>query len=201
MKKQLILIHGGMTFDNRKDYLTWLKNLEIDLDFYRREGWHGSLRKKLGKNFDVLLARMPNATSAKYQEWEIIFDKMAPLLEENVILIGHSLGAIFLAKYLSENQFPKKIRATFLIAPPHDDKKLHESLADFNLPKSLAGLAEQGGRIFLYHSQDDPTVPYSHSLKYKKSLPKAVLKTFKNRGHFNQPEFPELVREIKGLCK
>ncbi len=87
----------------------------------------------LGNKFDVLLPKMPNPSNAKYNEWKIIFNKISKLLEKNVILIGHSLGAIFLIKYLSENKFPKKILATLLISPPYDDDGMEESLGDFYL--------------------------------------------------------------------
>jgi pimeloyl-ACP methyl ester carboxylesterase len=50
--------------------------------------------------------------------------------------------------------------------------------------------------IFIYHSTDDTTVPYSHSEKIKSYLPKAKLITFTNRGHIRQQEFPELLENI-----
>lgn len=200
MKKQVILIHGGSTFDTDKDYLLFLKNLEIDLDRYRRtEKWSDSLRQELGSGFDVLLLKMPNPMNAKYNEWKILFKKIALLLDNNVILIGHSLGAIFLVKYLSENKFPKKIQATLLVSPPYDDEDREESLGGFRLSKNLDRLVKQGGKIFIYHSQDDPVVPYSQLKKYKKALPNAMVREFKKRGHFYQPKFPELVKDIKGL--
>lgn len=198
-KKQIVVVHGGSTFDTHKDYLSFLKNLEIDLDKYRRIKWSDSLREKLGRGFDVLSLKMPNPTNAKYGEWKILFKKVAPLLEENVVLIGHSLGAIFLAKYLSESKLPKKILATLLVSAPHDDENTEESLADFVLPKKLGKFNKQAGKIFLYHSEDDLVVPFSHLGKYRKELPVAVVREFKKRGHFNQADFPELVNDIKGL--
>jgi len=199
MKKQVILIHGGSTFDTYKDYLLFLKNLKIDLNRYRRTKWSDSLRKDLGSRFDVLLPKMPNPMNAKYDEWRILFKKITSLLDNNVILIGHSLGAVFLVKYLSENKFPKKILATLLVSPPYDDKGMEESLGDFILPKSLDKLNKQGGKIFIYQSKDDKVVPYFHLEKYKKALPDAIIREFKKRGHFDQPKFPELIKDIRGL--
>ncbi len=199
MKKQVVFIHGGTTFDTDKESLLHLKNLKIDLDRYRKHGWSSSLQEKLGQRFDVLLLRMPNPMNSKYKEWEILLKKIEPLLDKNLILLGHSLGAIFLAKYLSKNKFSKKILATFLISPPYDREGMEESLGGFVLPKSLSGLNKQGGRIFLYHSQDDSIVPFGHQEEYQKALPNAVRRIFKNRGHFNQEKFPELIRDIKGL--
>ena len=199
MKKQVILIHGGSTFDSYKDYLAFLNNLKIDLNRYNRTKWSDSLRQELGNKFDVLLPKMPNPMNAKYDEWKILFKKIALLLNNHVILIGHSLGGIFLAKYLSENRFPKKILATLLVSVPYSDEGMEESLGDFVLPKSLNKLNNQGGKIFLYHSKDDVVVPYTHLEKYKKVLSGAIIREFKKRGHFNQPKFPELVKDIKNL--
>ena len=198
-KKQILFIHGGSTFKSYREYLSHLKSIEIDLDRYRKTKWSDSLNIGLGNKFDVLLPKMPNPSNAKYNEWKIIFNKISKLLEKNVILIGHSLGAIFLIKYLSENKFPKKILATLLISPPYDDDGMEESLGDFILPKSLNKLNNQGGKIFIYQSKDDPVVPYSHLEKYKKALPNAIIREFKNREHFNQPKFPELIKDIKEL--
>ncbi|PJA63702.1 MAG: hypothetical protein CO160_02405 [Candidatus Portnoybacteria bacterium CG_4_9_14_3_um_filter_43_11] len=156
------------------------------------------MRKDLGNRFDVLFPKMPNPMNAKYDEWKILFEKIAPLLDNNVILIGHSLGAIFLVKYLSENKFPKNILATLLVSPPYDDEDMEESLGDF-VPKSLDKLNKQGGKIFIYQSKDDKVVPSSHLEKYKKALPNAIIREFKKRGHFDQPKFPELIKDIKGL--
>lgn len=199
MKKQVLFIHGGSTFNTYKDYLFFLKNLKINLDKYRKTKWSDSLRKELGGRFDILLPKMPSPINAKYNEWKILFKRMAPLLENNVILIGHSLGAIFLAKYLSENNFPKKILATLLVSAPHDDEDTEESLGNFVLPKNLNKLNKQGGKIFLYQSKDDLVVPYSHLERYKKALPNAIIREFKKRGHFDQPKFPELIKDIKNL--
>ena len=199
MKKQVILIHGGSTFDTYKDYLAFLNNLKIDLNRYKRTKSSDSLRQELGNKFDVLLPKMPNPMNAKYDEWKILFKKISFLLDNNVILIGHSLGAIFLVKYLSENKFPKKILATLLVSPPYDDEGLEDSLGDFVLSKSLNKLNKHGGKIFIYQSKDDSVVPYSHLKKYKKVLPNASIREFKKRGHFDQLKFPELIKDIKEL--
>ncbi len=199
IKKQIVIIRGGSTFNTYKDYLLFLRNLKINLNKYRKITWKNSLQRELGNKFDVLFPNMPNPTNAKYTEWEIVFKKIAPLLKNNIILIGHSLGAIFLAKYLSKNNFPKKILATLLIAAPYDDKNAKEFLGDFILPKSLDKLNKQSKKIFLYQSKDDLIVPYINLEKYKKSLPNAVIREFKKRGHFNQSRFPELIRDIKNL--
>ena len=176
MKKQVIVIHGGSVFKTYKDYMASLKSLKVDLERYRKIGWKDSLRKELGNRFDVLSPKMPNAMNSNYSEWEILFKKIACLLNDNVILIGHSLGGVFLAKYLSENKFPKKILASILIAPPYDEKDIKEPVCDFVISNNLDKFKKQGGKIFIYQSEDDPVVPYVDLGKYQKALPNAIIK-------------------------
>ena len=103
------------------------------------------------------------------------------------------MGGIFLAKYLSENRIEQKIKAIFFVAAVYEDQ------VDFMLPSSLNLLAEQAEQIILYHSKDDKQVPFADLEKYKKALPKAEVKIFEDRGHFNQAEFPELVADIASV--
>lgn len=200
MKKQVVVIHGGDSFDTHEEYISFLKNFEIDsLEYFTRNNWKATLQEKLGNNFEVILPRMPNPFDARYAEWKIWFDKLVPFLNDGVVLVGHSLGGIFLAKYLSENKFPKTIIATILISAPFDGEGDEESLVDFILPSSLELFEKQGGQIFIYHSKDDTSVLPIQSEKYKKALPNAHIMMFEDRGHFTQEGFPELVENIKNL--
>lgn len=201
MKKQIVVIHGGNPFDTYKQYIFSLKKQKIDFEKIKRKEWKDSLEKKLGRGFEVILPKMPNSANSKYLEWKIWFEKLVPFLEKKIIFVGHSLGGIFLAKYLSENKFPKKILGTFLVAAPYDDKDSSYSLADFKLKKDLSGLQKQSGMLLLYHSKDDDVVPFVDFRKYKKALPKAYFKEFQKKGHFNQKNFSELVRDIKKIFR
>jgi predicted alpha/beta hydrolase family esterase len=198
MPKQIIIIHGGNAFASQEEFLNFLKNQKVSREYFMSsKRWKNTLHQELGENFEVLAPRMPNEQNAKYAEWKIWFERMLPFVEERAILLGHSLGGIFLAKYLSENKFPKKINALFIIAAPYYE------IADkggFALGESLAGVAAQCNNIHLYQSQDDPEVPFSEVEKYQKELPGAKMHIFKDRGHFKQEHFPEIVAEIKKLA-
>lgn len=200
MKQQIIIIHGGTSFDTYEDYLSFLKMREITLEDLRRgKDWKSTLQEELGENFEVLSPQMPNKTNAHYKEWKIWFERIIPFLNENVILIGQSLGGIFLAKYLSENTFPQKIKITILVAAPFDDKNTKGSLADFKLPSSLEKLNRQGGEIYLIQSKDDSVVPFEQVERYKKALSLSETIVFEGRGHFSQESFPEIIELIKKL--
>lgn len=199
MVHQVVAIHGGDTFATYEDYLAFLRAFKVDADYLRKKRWRETLGEALGPTFEVLAPRMPNNLNARFAEWKIWFEKIIPHLSEEVTLVGHSLGGLFLAKYLAENAFPKKIVATFLVAAVYDDASDTGSLADFTIPASLEWLAKQGGQIFLYHSQDDPLVPWSDFEKYRAALPQATARTFSDRQHFSQAQLPELVADIRSL--
>lgn len=193
MKKQVVVIHGGDSFNTYEEYLKDLKKSKITLEGLRGD-WKIKLGDSLGKGFDVLLPKMPNSYNARYIEWKIWFEKIIPLLNKEVTLVGHSQGGIFLAKYLSENKFPKKIRVLILVAAPYIKTP---NIGDFALKKPLSSVAKQCKVIHLFQSKDDPIVPYSEVEKYKKELSNAHLHIFQTRGHFNQKTFPEIVEIIK----
>jgi len=196
MKKQVVVIHGGDTFDTHEEYLEFLRDYMVDLDKLRGKRWGVSLQDDLGDDFDVILIKMPCKDNAKYSEWKLWFEKYIPLFNDEVILVGHSLGGIFLAKYLSENKFPKKLRGAFLVSAPYDDET-QDSLGDFRLERSLEQLKNQVTDIYLYHSKDDDVVRFADFESYKKELPNAHAEAFEDRGHINQEKFPELIRDIK----
>lgn len=199
-KRQVIAVHGGTTFDTEAQYLAFIKTRELTLERLRQgDDWKGNLAQDLGSDFDVLLPRMPNGTNARYGEWRTWFARCAALLDDDAILIGQSLGGIFLAKYLAEETLPKRVKATILVAAPFDDCSTEESLTDFTLPSSLTKLITQAGAIHLFQSADDPMVPVVEVSKYQAALPHGEVHLFSDRAHFNQKHFPEIVDLIKSL--
>ena len=198
MKKQVLVIHGGDAFATYEEYLSFLRNYEVDLESLKRKGWKEALQEKLGNEYEVIAPKMPNKSNARYIEWKIWFEKYISFVNDGGILLGHSMGGSFLAKYLSEEKFPKKIHATFLVSAPYDIDE-DRALVEFVPPDSLSLLEEQGGEVFLYHSKNDPLVPFGELEKYQRALPKARVHTFEDRGHFGQEEFSEIIQDLQSL--
>jgi len=197
-KIQIFIIHGGMTFKSRQDYLRFLKTREISIE--EKVRWTDDfLKKNLGRNFKIIRPRMPQSDNAKYEEWKIHFERFFPQLRNKLILIGSSLGGIFLAKYLSENKFPKKILSTYLICPPYDNSLPGEDLVGgFKLKSNLSLLEKNTKNLYLLFSEDDDVVPVSRAEKFRKKLKRARILIYKNKnGHFKIPKFPEIVKMIK----
>lgn len=199
MKQQIIVIHGADSYATYEDYIRSLEGRTItSLDDMKRKGWKSQLQGELGESCDVILPGMPNKDNARYKEWEIWFEKILALINDDAIFVGHSMGGIFLIKYFSEHHYQKSIKGFFLVASPYEDSE-GESLGDFNFKKEYKTLLAVTKNIYLYHSKDDPVVSYAHGEMYAKKIPGSVFRIFENREHFNQETFPEIVKDIRSI--
>jgi uncharacterized protein len=198
MKKQVVFVHGGQAYDTYDTYLEDLKTFTID-PYAQTKKWRMSLQEDLGSDFEVFLPEMPNKFNAKYAEWKIWMDKYLPFLRDGAVFIGHSLGGVFLTKYLSEERFSVSVRALYLVAAPFFTYDSSEG-GDFRIDiEKLGSLQQKVQEIALFHAKDDPVVPFSHTEAYILALPSARLEVFETGGHFVQESFPELVEDVKAL--
>ncbi len=199
MKKfQILYVHGGMTFKNREDYLDYLKNKDVRLEEKIR--WHGKyLGNGLGGDFQIIKPGMPLRDNANYEEWKIVFENYFNNMNENIILIGNSLGATFLSKYLSENKVNKKILSIYMVAAPFDDSLTGEDLVGgFELGEDLSLIEQNCDDVVFMFSKDDDCVPVSHAKKYREKLKNSEIIIYDSKnGHFGIEEFPEIVEMIK----
>ena len=177
LKKNLIIIHGA----GPKHY----RSLEDGSG-----DWQTKLSETFSKEFKVLTPQMPAPTKPKYEEWKFILDKNLARLKGEIILVGHSLGATFLVKYLLEEKIKQKISGLYLVSAPFNTVKGFEVPADYS---TLPHIEHK----HLYHCLNDVEVPFAHSILFEERL-KAKLKTFEGRGHyFKKSEFPEIIEDIK----
>ncbi len=203
MKKiDVLYIHGGNTFITDKDYLKYLRTKKVSLG--KRVRWNGdNLQKDLGSKFLLTVPRMPLQDNAQYRDWKIMFENYVRLFKSPYILIGGSLGGIFLAKYLSENKLPKKAISVYLVCPPFDDDMPCDRLSGgFKLKSDISQIEKNCKSLYLLFSKDDDVVPVAHAEKYRKKLPSAKIIIYKSKnGHFNISKFPEIVKMIKAETK
>ena len=199
--KQLIYIHGWMCQPDNDAFCKAIETWDYDPfeDKSNRKDWF----EKLKSSYQIIRPSMPNKNMATYKAWKIWFEKILPYLnDEDLIMVGHSLWAMFLIKYLWENNFPKRIKQLHLLSSVFDESDMDDDEKyswDFAYdPKVIPHIENQVEEIFLYHSTDDDIVPYAHTQKIKAYLPKAKVITFTDRGHFfGEVEFPELLENIK----
>lgn len=207
-KRSLVYIHGGNGYSKYDSYLERLHTMPIDDPREelpeRPQRWTDTFETELGEAFQVIRPQMPGKYNAKYEEWKIWFERHFEFFEPEVILVGWSLGACFLVKYLLENKPSFTVEGLFLIAPVayRESGVGGEDGGDFTVGRrELSKLAEVTPKIHILHSKDDEVVPFAHAEAYKKALPEATLHSFNTRGHFFVETFPELMEFIRGVGK
>lgn len=192
--QQILFLHGGESFLSYGTYLDSLINSELSYERLKYSPkWREWIAQQLPDD-DVLLPTMPNGYNAQFNEWRIYFEKIVPFLHDDFTIIGHSLGAMFLAKYFEEFQLPIKARRIILIAGQYGGKDIDSG--SFRVVSSKR-LPENAIEVHLIHSEDDPVVHYENMAKFKHDMPQAITHSFSNRGHFNDSTFPELLELIK----
>jgi predicted alpha/beta hydrolase family esterase len=187
-KTDIILIHGGNSYTTHQAYIDAITSYNPRY----RDGyvsWKSHINGELEQYYDVYQPQMPSKDNAKFDEWKIVFDKVLDTTHKNSILIGHSLGANFLTHYLSKYTPDKHIKQIHLISGCIAE-------GDFKEPKDWDAITQQCSDIHLWHSEDDPVVPYQEAVYMDLKLVDSTLHTFKDRKHFNQPYFPELVSHL-----
>ncbi len=195
MKKQIVFVWGWESKQNYRDYYDYIEKIDYDPFKQKIEIWARKLWKELWENFDVFVHDRPNKDFADYKAWKIVFEKILPFLENDLIFIGHSLGWTFLIKYFDEThdkELLKKVSKIILVAPAFKDS-YDEVLWDFNFDKNLINLKKIEDKITIFASKDDFIVDFSDIEDYMRNLPKADYKIFEDKGHFLQEEFPELI--------
>lgn len=197
-KKQLWIIGGGETFANRQKYLDFLEGFDINRK--SSKSWKNWLADGLDDHYEVRRIYMPDTFNSDYEAWKIIFEKHIDQIDTNrgIILLGHSLGGIFLAKYLSENKFPMQIDFLHLVAPiwTYPNSEIHNT-ATFSFEiKNLAKIANQVTKTHIWASEDDEIVNFEDSEKYFENIANSEIHIFKNRWHFIGSHFIELFENI-----
>jgi predicted alpha/beta hydrolase family esterase len=179
MKKQVVFIQGGG--DN---------GYEADAKMV------DSLRAALGNDYELSYPQLHSDEDVSDFGWPAQIGKAIHDAKGDVILIGHSLGASLILKYLSETKIQKTISGIFLLATPfwsgnEDWKKglkLQHDFAD-KLPVNTP--------LFLYHCRDDEEVPFKHFELYIQKLPQATVHDMKTGGHQFNDDLGFLANDIK----
>ncbi len=181
--KNAIIIHG---MPSKEEYLN-PKNLSAS-----HNHWFPWIQRQLILN--GILAQTPEMSTpydAKYTEWVSVFNQYT--FDENTILVGHSLGAGFLVRFLSENNVA--VGRVVLVAPWLDpDKQLDSDFFDFTIDSNLASKTKD---LTVFISDDDEQEELTSVEMLKNTVLELRIKEFTGKGHFilqhmGTNEFPEL---------
>ena len=190
--QNIIVIHGGQSFLDNETYLNYLQNLKIkSLDDFKSVDWKDNLSNDLGNGYNVISPNMPCKMNSKYNEWLIYFEKILTMINGELILIGHSLGALFLLKYISENGCPMQCKSIVLVACPFNSEINEYKLNGFDI-KDFTKLNQVANQIHFVFSSDDQVVSIENMYKFKNKIPTANYTAVEGAGHFNGDRYEEI---------
>ncbi len=151
-----------------------------------QENWFPWLKHELENvGHTVFVPQFPTPEGQSVENWFKALDQYREHIDQNTILIGHSLGGLFTLRILEELEHP--ILAAFLIGTPIGIRPIK----NYDKDASFTGFSfdwdkiRQNSKHFkVYQSDDDPYVSLGNGQELAKHL--AIELTFiPNAGHFN----------------
>ncbi|MFA6296403.1 MAG: leucine--tRNA ligase [Patescibacteria group bacterium] len=192
-KPKIILVHG-IYGHSKENWFPWFKQ-EME-----------------NRGYEVLIPDLPNNEHPKMNEWISALEKLPIKKDDQIYLIGHSLGAPAACQFALKNKL--NIEKLILVAPTGnsqgelnwnnlknagcDDEAL-AIIKEFNeLNIGLDELSKLVKEKVIYLSDNDPYIPLEVKKDYE--VLNAKVSVFKNKGHFNETagikELPEILFEF-----
>ncbi len=177
--------------------------------------WYPWLKKQLEKrNYFVEVPEMPNTYVPEISTWVNHLKNTISIPDENLSLIGHSIGCQTIIRYLESLPENIKIDKVVLVASwllltnLEKEKRLdayqnktQEEIARpwIEIPIDWEKVKPKANKYIVILSKDDPYVPYEISAKHFKELLGAEIILLENRGHFDDENMLELPETIEAF--
>ncbi|KKP31674.1 MAG: hypothetical protein UR22_C0020G0020 [Parcubacteria group bacterium GW2011_GWC2_32_10] len=175
---------------------------------YPEENWFPWMKEKLEANgCNVIVPQFPSppVVPAKISEWFDVLEKYEKSINEDSILIGHSLGGIFTLRILEKLNF--EVRAVVFVGTPIGVKPIlnydrDSSFSGFDFDWNI--IKSKAKDFIVYQSDTDPYVGLENGKQLASKL-NAKLTFVPNAGHFNKKagytEFPDLLEKLLEIIK
>jgi uncharacterized protein len=165
------------------------------------ENWFPWLKKALESNgHEVIVPKFPTPIGQSLESWLRVLSQYENKINEETVLIGHSLGTPFILNYLEKTN--KKIKAAYLVAGYHKllDNKFYELNKDFVYKEfNWEKIKSSCWKFFVISSDNDQYIPLE-TAKDMADILGATFEVVHDGGHLNKEagydEFPLLFDSI-----
>jgi predicted alpha/beta hydrolase family esterase len=182
MKKQLLFLHGGGGKEDHEADATLVK----------------SLRESIGDSYKVHYPLLNNdESSPDFGRLEQI-EKEISGIDTSLILMGHSLGASMLLKFLSEKKSLKQINGIFLLATPFWSGS-EDWVQGLKLKRNFEHKLPKDVPTFFYHCHDDEEIPFGNLDHYMKKISWATFREIPKGGHQFDGATDLITKDIKSV--
>ena len=147
----------------------------------------------------------PPVVPAKISEWFEVLKNYEQYINEDTILVGHSLGGVFALRILEK--LKHQVKAVLLVGTPIGVKPI----LNYDRDKAFSGfdfnweiIKSNSKNFVVYQSDNDPYVSLGNGKELAKKLD-VELSFILNAGHFNKKagylSFPGLLNKIEKFLK
>lgn len=177
-------------------------------DGYPEEGGFPWLKKELEeKSFQVKVPAMPYPLHPKIEEWVPFLRKVVGKPDENTFLVGHSIGAQTILRYLESLDQDAKIGGViFLAGWINLYDQAFETAGDaeiarpwLNTPINWEKVKSHATNFTAIFSDNDPFVPLTDSEIFKEKLGAKIV-VEKSKAHYSGSdgitELPMVLKEL-----
>lgn len=186
--KNVIIVHGR---PGKEEYYS--DKYPSSSNFH----WIPWLQKQLLiKDIKADTPEIPHAYAPEWKIWKTEFERFD--ISPGTILVGHSNGAGFLVRWLSEN-VEVSTSKLILMAPSFNEGELTDgSFFDFEID---SGLSKRVGQIIIFLGLKDSQSVHDTVKKIMDEISGVKLIDFPNNEHFTTEDmgseaFPELLEEV-----
>ena len=170
--------------------------------------WYQWVKDQLEpQGFQVEVPAMPETDEPKLKLWLPKLIETVGQPDEELYLVGHSIGCATIMRYLEQLPEGQKVGGVVLVAGFTNDLGFDELKNFYDSPLDFTKIREKSVKGFVnIHSDDDQYVPLSNSGDLKKHLGGEAI-VLHSKGHFSGPldnedsctELPEVVEAVKKL--
>ncbi|MFH1253270.1 MAG: alpha/beta hydrolase [Candidatus Uhrbacteria bacterium] len=167
--------------------------------------WFPWLKTELEKSgHQVLIPKFPTPKNQSLQTWLETFENYQQYLNEETIVVGHSLGVAFLLSILENLKQP--IKAAFFVSGfigPLNNPEF-DTLNQTFVTKTFAWekIKKSCPKFFIINSDNDPYICLEKGAELAKNLDSELI-ILKNAGHINKEsghtKFEFLLKKIKEI--
>lgn len=182
-----LILHGML---DKEEYYS------VDFPSASNSHWIPWLQKQLLlHDIAAQTPEMPNSWKPDYETWRKEFERYD--LTPKTMLIGHSCGAGFIVRWLSEHA-EVHVGNVVLVAP---SLGIDLDVGDFFDFKIDSGLASRTKKLVIFNSDDDSDAIQQAAETLRNTIKGVQYREFHNYGHFcfqdmKTIEFPELRDEL-----
>ena len=176
---------------------------------YANYCWYPNTKKELeDKGYEVIVLEMPETNSPKLNGWLPKLQEVVGEPNEDLYLIGHSLGCITILRYLESLKENEKIGGAIFVAGFTDNLGYEEIKSFFEVPIDFEKIKTHCPKFVAIHSDNDPNVPLKHGDIFKEKLGAKLIIKHK-MGHFSGEvdkedsctQLPDVVESLLEISK